>query len=270
MRALAALTLAGLIGCSSGPRPLQKPTLTVTGLRFTGLTLETVNFVVDLNLNNPNSFGLPGAEIDFAVAIEGDPFVDGKMPIQGNIGSGRTHIQCPLQVHFLQVVDKIARVKGKDQFAFAIQGGVTADVGALGRLRFPFQQSGVLPVPQPIGVKVAGIKREKSPSPLAFRGRMTLELKNRNIFALTKVGGRVRIVLEGTDVGEFDASLEQPIAPGQEGKVAIELNVSVVNLITKLTSGRVKAHLTGSLGMSTPYGLLKIPVGCEETVSILN
>ena len=262
-----------LLACASGPRPVVRPTVTVAGLRFAGLTLETVDFFVDLNVDNPNSFPIETPALDFDLAVDGEPFMKENMPVNGAVrAGGRTKVSLPVKVNIVAAAEKIHKIREKDEFPFRVEGGLTGGCGELGTLRFPFQQTGKLPIPKTVGVKIDSFKREKGGNLFSARARLTVELKNRNIFALSKVGGRVKVAMGGAEVGEFDAAVQQTIGPGQEGHLVILMELKGASLLSKAVTGGVQGgtrmQLTGALGMATPYGLLRLPIAVDEEVSL--
>ena len=93
-----------------GPRPT--PTVSVTGVRITDFSLTDLTLAFDVSINNPYSVPLPLVNIDYALASQAQPFLQGQAPLQGTIPAGQSKtVTLPAKVVYLELLKVLQAVR---------------------------------------------------------------------------------------------------------------------------------------------------------------
>jgi len=85
MRVLALAAVMFLASCSLFMKSIEKPKAEVRGVSMTAAGLSGVEGELRLDVQNPNSFGVPLAGIDWQLAVGGAQAVTGKVELQQTI-----------------------------------------------------------------------------------------------------------------------------------------------------------------------------------------
>ena len=119
MRAVAfAVLLVTLGACSSFAPKLETPRLTIINVAMTSGDMFSQNFLVHLNVQNPNDRELPIKGIDYKLFLQGDSFAEGVTPTP-----------------FV-----LQRLNGKRTVEYVIEGQVMLQSGMIRKI--PFRESG--------------------------------------------------------------------------------------------------------------------------------
>ncbi len=255
-------------GCAELKDLVQKPTLHVEGAHVASLSLDEVNLLVDLGIDNPNSFGLAVAGIDFALSVDGRPFLDGKTTSGIKIAAAsKSTVPVAVGVPVPKILKTLTNLPDANEVPYKIEGNITLNAKALGDVRLPFAHEGRLPIPHLPKLSIGGLRVEK----LSLRSaqiKLDLGVKNPNAFPVTRLGGTLKLSLSGTEVGDVDASLAGAIEAGKEGTATLGTEIKILALLPKFAEKEIDVKLAGELAAATPFGPMKIPVTLEKKVSI--
>lgn len=142
--ALAALAaFAILTGCSSlGGPELDVPQLAIVSIATTSSDMFNQQFVVRLNIENPNDIELPVKAIDYRLFLEGDSFAEGmwKHPFKVP-AKGEKEVDMMVTTNFVSGLGRLlSRLNGRDQVNYVFEGTMMTEVGSSKKI--PFQQTG--------------------------------------------------------------------------------------------------------------------------------
>ena len=131
-----------LAACST-PK-LAVPKLALVSVAMTSADIFNQQFMVRVNVENPNDRELPIAGIDYKLFLEGDSFAEGlsnkpfTVPANGNID-----FDMIVRTNFVSGAGRlISRLNGRDQVQYVVEGKVLTDISGLKRV--PFQESGTV------------------------------------------------------------------------------------------------------------------------------
>lgn len=144
------------LACSS--TPVEKPTARFQSAAIRGATAQGFTVDFDVELSNPNSFTVPLAGADYALALGGvEVLSDEVKPKESIPARGTTSVMLPVTVSFqsLLAAEQAIRQSGGDvPFAFSgdLEFGGSDNplplLGSAGRVRVPFNYRGTLPLRQ--------------------------------------------------------------------------------------------------------------------------
>lgn len=226
--------------------------------------------VFDVAVKNPYSVPLPLANIDYAFASQGQPFLKGQAPLQGSIPAGQSKtLSLPAKVVFVELLKFLQSVRPGAIIPYRATFGLSVNAPMLGTLRLPLEKEGTLPVPAPPAVSVASVGW-KNVSLAGATGVLKLRLTNPNAFAFDVAGLDYDIKLGGFQLAKGGLVNAAHLAAGAAQELGIDVSVSTAQAgmaIIQLVEGRSSAYsLGGSLTIGTPFGPLRIPVGVTGQV----
>jgi LEA14-like dessication related protein len=131
-----------LTACST-PK-LAVPKLALVSVAMTSADIFNQQFLVRVNVQNPNDRELPITGIDYKLFLEGDSFAEGvsnkpfTVPAQGDID-----FDMVVRTNFVSGAGRLlSRLNGRDQVQYVVEGKVLTDISMLKKI--PFQESGTV------------------------------------------------------------------------------------------------------------------------------
>lgn len=260
------LTLLVLSGCATVKDQIkehvQKPTADVKGVNITDMTLDSVSMLVDLNVNNPNSFGFNTTGFDLALAVEQTTLAtldksDSPLSVPAN-GSAATSV--PLTLKFADIYDAVANLKDKDEFNYGIDAGFKVALPVIGDMRIPVNFASSLPIPKRPEISFSDASLGK----VGWTGAemtLVLDVTNPNSFGidLNKLSYQIVSAGQALGGGSVDAvSLKE----GEKHQITIPVNLSFAKLGSSLVSmlkgsKAMDIDLKGSLDFAPDLGFWK-------------
>ena len=145
MKRLLLCAVALLLSACSALRPdLQVPRLSLVSVAMTSADIFNQQFVVKVNVENPNDRELPITGIDYKLFLEGDSFAEGvskkpfTVPAQGDIDFDLT-----VRTNFVSGAGRLlSRLNGREQVNYVVEGKVLTDISMLKKI--PFQETGTV------------------------------------------------------------------------------------------------------------------------------
>ena len=268
---LLALPGCALLASLLGPTP--KPKVSVTGVRISDLSLTGLDLVFDLTITNPYTVPLPLVNVDYALASQAQPFLQGQAALQGTIPvSGSKTVSLPAKVVFLELLKVLQGVRPGALVPYHATLGLSVDAPVLGRLRLPVEKEGQLPVPAPPDVSVASVTW-KNLSLTGATGLLKLRVGNPNSFAFDVAGLDYDIKLGSYDLAKGGLSNAASLAAGAAQEIGINVSVSTAQAgmaLLQLAQGRNSSYkLGGAITIGTPFGPLRVPLAVSGQVPFL-
>ena len=138
----AALTfvLSVLCACSMTPK-LQTPRLTIVNVAMLSADMFDQQFLVHMNVQNPNDRQLAIKGIEYQLFLEGDGFAEGASQSILLPANGETEFDLTVRTNFVSSIGRLlTRLNGKQTVNYVIEGKVMLQSGMLRNI--PFRESG--------------------------------------------------------------------------------------------------------------------------------
>ena len=144
LRVAALAVLLMFAGCSSLAPKLEAPRLTIVRVAMTSGDIFSQNFLVQLNVQNPNDRELPIKGIDYKLFLQGDSFAEGVSARPFVVPAlGETDFDLTVRTNFVSSVGRLlSRLNGKKTVEYIIEGKVLLQSGLVRNI--PFQESGTV------------------------------------------------------------------------------------------------------------------------------
>ncbi len=137
---------AVLVGaaCSSMAPKLETPRLNIVSVAMTSGDIFNQNFLVHLNVQNPNDRELPIKGIEYRLFLQGDSFAEGTSGRAFTIpANGETEFDMTVRTNFVSSVGRLlTRLGGRKTVEYVFEGKVMLASGMIRTI--PFQESGTV------------------------------------------------------------------------------------------------------------------------------
>lgn len=136
---LLALVLFGIGGCAALVESLEAPRIQLEGIKLVDGSLQQQSFVLTLGVSNGNPIPLPIAGLDYALALNGQSFVEGKSENRFTVpANGATTFQLEINTNLLQSARSLRSllIGGASELNYDLGGSVALDIPATRPLAF--------------------------------------------------------------------------------------------------------------------------------------
>ncbi len=148
-RRLAAVALTAALvaaACSVLPVKPLAPRVALAQVRVVRLQPASVALRVTLDVDNPNAYPLAVATLDAALAVNGSPLADVRLPDPVTLpASAATRVDLDVTTTLDRVIEALRRGEaGAGTLPYEVTGAATLRDG----MRLPFSRRGALPLPE--------------------------------------------------------------------------------------------------------------------------
>ncbi|ACF14017.1 Late embryogenesis abundant protein 2 [Chloroherpeton thalassium ATCC 35110] len=121
----------------------KKPTISIANVEISSVSFVGIDFVFDIKIQNPNSFGVTLSSFDYNFLINQHSFVNGKQEDPLTVAANATsNVQLPLTIQYLDLYAVFSSLKNSRTAAYQLTAGFYFDLPVLGTVRIPAEKSG--------------------------------------------------------------------------------------------------------------------------------
>jgi LEA14-like dessication related protein len=271
--AVCLLVLPGCAFLSSLLGGVKKPTAQLKGVRITNFSLQDLTLVFDLTISNPYEVPLPLVNVDYALASQAKPFLQGQAQLQGSVPARGSHtVSLPAKIVFLELFKALQGVKAGAMVPYHTTLGLSVNAPVVGALRLPIEKEGELPVPAAPQVSIPSITWQ-SVGLSGAAGVLKMRVSNPNSFAFDVAGLDYDIKLGGFNLAKGGLANAANLTSGATRDIGINVAVSTAQVgmaLLQIVQGRSSAYsLGGAISIGTPFGPLRIPLAVTGQVPFL-
>ncbi len=162
---------------------IQRPVLKLDDVRLSDLSLNDIDLIFEVKIDNPNPMAINLAGFDYDFLLNGNSFISGQENNNLSIAAkGSSKMSIPLSLKFADIYQTYQSVKNQDSTDYKMACGFIFNLPVLGDTRVPVSKSGKLPLIKIPSLKISSLKLEK----LTFTRadlNLILNLKNQNNFS---------------------------------------------------------------------------------------
>jgi LEA14-like dessication related protein len=128
--------------CSSLRPDLEAPRLALVHVAMTSADIFNQQFLVRVNVQNPNTKEMKIKGLDYKLFLEGDSFAEGEVNKPFVIpAEGETDFDVTVRTNFVSGIGRLlSRLNGRTQVNYVVEGKLFTDIRFLKKI--PFQESG--------------------------------------------------------------------------------------------------------------------------------
>jgi LEA14-like dessication related protein len=256
---------------------IQKPTVSVSEVRLTGLNLQKIDLAFDVNIQNPNALSATLAGFDYDFQLGGSSFLTGNQDKQLTIESlGQSQVEIPVSLTFKEIYKTYQSLKNQDSTTFKLACGLMFDLPVLGKTRIPVSKSGDVPLLKIPKVNIGSLKLKK----LSFSGAdllLNLELDNPNNFSFALDKLNYDFVINNKTWAK--GLTQEKLSINKKGKSTVTIPISlnfmqmgrtIYNIVT--SNQALNYNLKGDVDLNTSLAMLKkvnLPINKTGQINIL-
>ncbi|MET0122083.1 MAG: LEA type 2 family protein [Candidatus Thiodiazotropha sp. 6PLUC9] len=254
----------------------QQPTAEVKGVKLSGLDIDGIDLIFDLQVDNPNPVKIALDRLDYDLKLSNHSFLKGEQGMGVSLAAnGPSQVKLPVRMEFEQLLQQYGQLLKQDEVPYEIDLGLGLDVPLLGRIRLPVNYQGRMPIPKIPDVKVSDVDVERLTLQKADL-MVELEVANPNRFAVILDKLDYQLKLNGIDVGGGVLSQSMKIDQRGKGRIKIPLSLDLMQAGRGLYGAFIGGsglsyELGGSLDASgdTPLlGEFQIPLDKQGKVDL--
>lgn len=164
---------------------IKNPDVKVKNARLTGLDLEKINIVFDIEIFNPNPVSVTLAGFDYDLLLNKTSFLTGEQQKKLELkASDDVGLSLPISMNFEKVYKTYQTIKDQENVVYILKTGFSFNLPVLGKVRIPVSTSGEFPM---VKVPVIGLKSIRLKK-LSFSGadfEVQVNIDNPNSWPLT-------------------------------------------------------------------------------------
>jgi LEA14-like dessication related protein len=128
--------------CSSLRPDLEAPRVALVHVAMTSVDIFNQQFLVRVNVQNPNDRELKIKGLDYKLFLEGDSFAEGEVNKPFVIpAEGETDFDMTVRTNFVSGIGRLlSRLNGRTQVNYVVEGKLFTDIRFLKKI--PFQETG--------------------------------------------------------------------------------------------------------------------------------
>jgi LEA14-like dessication related protein len=207
---------------------IQKPTLSVSDVKISDISLQDLELTFDVDIKNPNAVGINLTSYDFDFLIDQNSFVKGSQPLSSEIkSSAKSTIQIPVRFTFKELYQTFGSIRDKDETDYNLDAVIGVNLPILGLTEIPIQKSGTFPIVKAPTVSASRITVKN----LSFtKADLELELNiaNPNAFGVTLNNLNYNVDINGLE--SISGTTTEAVKISEKGNGSIKIPVSF-NLI---------------------------------------
>lgn len=202
----------------------KKPGLKFNEARIAALDFEGITLDLDLNISNPNAYGIAYSAMEYKLNLQNTDFLSGTLEQSGNIEAGQTQkVTLPIAFLFADMLELVKNSNG-DTIAYGLDAAMLFDIPLVGEVKLPVKTKGTFPIPKAPGISLSAFNIEKL-SMTGARVKLKLDMENPNTFGLVLGGFDYVLGLNGKNILSGKNFQKQTL--GAKGKGSVEIPVEL-------------------------------------------
>lgn len=274
--------------CRSMEGGVRAPSVSLRSVDIAGISLEGVDLICRLNVENPNAAGIPFPEIGWELFINASSFLSGAAaggePIKAR---GLTVVDVPVAVSYAEILNTFKSFRGGQNVDYSIALETRFQLPMLGEVVWNFERRGKIPLVRMISFRNPSLRIEK----LDFDGAdivCSVDIDNPNPFPLPFPAIQYNYTVRNNDFITGTAEFPGSLAAGGQTRAEIRLRAAFPDLYQAVPALRTVGEAASLLSLSSivvlpgfererlsleipgSLPLLKVPVLSFRGISVKN
>lgn len=244
-----------------------KPTADVTEIHIPHINMEKAEIVVDILITNPNPVPIPLVDINYLIESDGRKLVSGLIPDAGTIHAhGSETVKIPIILIYDDIKNTYDDIQPGMVIPYKVKVDFIVDVPVFGRLTFPLEKTGEIPIPYKPEVDLDNIHFDK----FSFEetvATLHLKLGNKNDFDLCLNDIDLEVWLCDVSIGSADLKESSKIE--KQGSSFVDVPITFRpkdcgSALWDMIRGKGTGYsIKGNINVDTPFGAMTLPITKE-------
>ncbi len=240
---------------------VQEPNASVKNVKISSLSLQKVDLLFDVDVENPNSMGIQLAGMDYDLLLDGTSFLKGQKDDRLEISAnGHSNVQIPLSLTYDEIRKAVKAFADKDTIPYQLDLKIGVELPVLGAIKVPVSKKGSVPNLKMPSIRLDGIKLKN----IGFTGAdldFKINIDNPNVLGFITQNLNYNLDVNGKHW--ISGLLDQPVQIKEKSVQTVRIPVSLNFLemgsaVYQLLSGdnKLDYHLTGKADFKSDFKLL--------------
>lgn len=254
--AVAASLLLMLGGCATLQNQIKEPEVTLGDARITAMSLADAQLAFDVDVKNPNSFGVSMKGLSYKLQLQDKQLFDGALSERMQIdANGRSRVTLPFTLRYEDIYGTLLALRDNKELHYTISG--EADFGLIS---LPYSKSGTFSLPKLPDVSIESIRINK----LGLNGvdlALAVKVGNDNNFPIRLNGLDYNLKLADASLIKGSSASPLSVAANKDGRMMLNLSLNYAQI------GTLMQMLGNSSSMPIEFdSQMKLPGLKGETV----
>ncbi len=241
---------------------IDKPTVSVSDTRITGISFDQAKLEFTLDVNNPNPIPVQLAGLDYNFLVNGQQLLAGEQREGVKIAANQTsQVKLPLVLKFADIFESVKNLSNSKTLDYSIKTDALIDLPLMGITRVPAEKTGQVPVPQLPKISLGGINIKS----LGLTGadvEIGLNLNNPNAFGIDIRDLGYDLIINGKHWLKSQETKTISLAESATSQVNVPLHLNFLDMGRTLAEMLSKQNpleyqLVGNMNMDTSLPMLK-------------
>lgn len=258
--------MALIIGCGtleSLAGGSDKPTAEINNAKLQDLSLEKVDLILDVEIDNPYTLPLPFTNCKYTVASKGSQFLEGTANIQGLIPAQSSKVlPIPATIAFAPMLQTLKNVVPGSVVPYDIKLDLFVEAPVVGNMTIPIETSGAIPIPSVPEMQITNIQW-KELSLNNASANLNLQVKNTNQFPIDLNELKYQLHLGDIPVSQNSITQAQKFEENVPNTLQIPISLSPIQMglaSFQLLQGKGSSYrFEGGMKVDSPFGPIDIP-----------
>ncbi len=255
---------------------IKEPSVSLAETNLNKLTFESAEFMLLLDVDNPNPVPIHLAGFDYTLNVDGKTLTNGKQNKGVEISANdRSQIEFPVAVKFADLLKLTKGLTNRDTVTFNAAANVYVNLPLIGQRSIPASYETQLPYPKPPSVSIKNLVVDK----LNFTSatiNLVLQVNNPNSFDVDITKLHYNLNVDGKPWADSSTTNVAKIAKNGLSNISIPINLDVSSVGKTLyktlsSSNPLKYQLQGNITLDTSLPLLKniqLPINQSGTMRL--
>lgn len=214
------VSVALISSCATLEKQVKKPEVSISDVHVVGMSLSDAQLAFDLDVKNPNPFGLSMQGLSYRLALQDKPLFNGALTDKLQIGAnGMSRITLPFTLRYEDVLGTLNALRGNSELRYQLSG--QAD---LGLIKLPYSKTGSFSLPKLPDVSVQSLRVNRF-TLTGVELALGLRVNNANGFPVRFNG--INYDLKLADATLLRGQSTQPLSVDAHGNQTMMLNMAV-------------------------------------------
>ncbi len=233
---------------------IDKPTVSMSDTRITGISFDQAKLEFTLDVKNPNPIPIQLAGLDYKFLVNGQQLLAGEQREGVKIAANQTsQVKLPLVLKFADIFESVKNLSNSKTLDYSIKTDALIDLPLMGITRVPAEKTGQVPVPQLPKISLGGINIKS----LGLTGadvEIGLNLNNPNAFGIDIRDLGYDLIINGKHWLKSQETKTISLAESATSQVNVPLQ-TLAEMLSK--QNPLEYQLVGNMNMDTSLPMLK-------------
>jgi len=248
------LSVLSFTTCETLMKSLQEPLISLHSVELANISINGVQLLCKVQVDNPNPFTIPFPETSWQLFINNNSFTSGVVRNNESLRARqKTLVDVLVNLDYLGVFNSFASLKGSQKAGYKVALGVKFTLPLLGDKVWNFEHEGEVPLPQlpKLSAPVMSIgSRDFTRAEII----VTMNIENPNVFPLQPITINYDYQINRNSFLRGDTKSEI-IPPSSTSPMVFRLTVTYADLLRSFASLVTSSSVSSSISITGNFGI---------------